>query len=244
MRYSSISKKRFGWLIDDLPFCFIPGLQVAVKCKNSKGEYESTAVGQVDRSGAFRVPLAAADVVGEDGELKSECFAQLHSASSAPCPGQEPSKIVAAPPGHDANGEKTYVALGGKVYRSSPECASAFLCHPFFHSIMHHHHVGTHKHVVIPHLPVPDHGHGHSGVPVPPVTKPPVDVPEHKPAPVPVPEHKPPSSTPVDTPPSTPVGTPPSTPVDPAPSTPVYSPPKPTPSYYHPPAQRDAATGP
>jgi len=189
---------------------------VAVKCRNSKGEYESTAVGLVGKSGAFSVPLAA-DVVGEDGELKSECFAQLHSASSAPCPGQEPSKIVAAPTGGHDGTEKTFVALGGKVYRSSPECASAFLCHPFFHSIMHHHHhhhVGIHTPVGIPHLP--DHGHGHS---IPPVTKPPaVDVPEHKPAPVPVPEHKPPS-------------------------TPVYSPPKSTP-IYHPPAQRDAVTGP
>jgi hypothetical protein len=205
---------------------------VAVKCKNSKGEYESTGVGQVDKSGAFSVPLAA-DVVGEDGELKAECFAQLHSASSAPCPGQEPSKIVAAPPGGHDGTEKTFVALGGKVYRSSPECASAFLCHPFFHSIIHHHHhVGIHTPVVIPHLP--DHGHGHS---VPPVTnKPPaVGVPEHKPAPAPapVPEHKPPS-TPVPVPEHKP--TPPST-------TPVYSPPKPTP-IYHPPAQRDIVTGP
>ena len=195
---------------------------MAVKCRNSKGEYESTAVGQVGKSGAFSVPLAA-DVVGEDGELKSECFAQLHSASSAPCPGQEPSKIVAAPPGGHDGTEKTFVALGGKVYRSSPECASAFLCHPFFHSVMHHHHhVGIHTPVVIPHLP--DHGHGHS---IPPVTNEPpaVGVPEHKPAPVPVPEHKPPSTP---TAPSTP---------------PVYSPPKPTP-IYHPPAQRDAVTGP
>ncbi|CAD6210411.1 unnamed protein product [Miscanthus lutarioriparius] len=164
------------------------------------------------------------------GELKSECFAQLHSVSSAPCPGQEPSKIVAAPPGGHDGTEKKFVALGGKVHRSSPECASAFLCHPFFHSIMHHHHhVGIHTPVGIPHLP--DHGHGHS---IPPVTKPPaVDVPEHKPAPVPVPEHKPPS---------TPVGTPPSTPTAPS-TTPVYSPPKSTP-IYHPPAQRDAVTAP
>jgi hypothetical protein len=230
---------------------FPPGLQVAIKCKNSKGAYESAAVGQVNKSGAFSVPLAA-DAVGEDGELKSECFAQLiHSASSAPCPGQEPSRIVAAPPGHTAhtNGNgKTFLALGGRVYQPSPECASAFLCHPFFHS-MHHHHVGVHTPVVIPHLPV----HGHS---VPPVTKPPpVDVPEHKPAPVPVPDHKPPSTPPVDAPehkpapvpepehkpPSTPANAAPSTPTEP--SAPVNSPPKPAP-IYHPPARHDAATGP
>ncbi|RLN18652.1 hypothetical protein C2845_PM02G31850 [Panicum miliaceum] len=140
----------------------------------------------------------------------------LHSASSAPCPGQEPSKIVAAPPVQDGD-DKTFVALGGKVHRTSPECASAFLCYPFLHK---HHHVGIRKPVVIPHGP--DHGHS---LPVPPVTKPPVDVPEHKP-PVPVPEHKPPS-TPVYTPPSTP----------------EHTPPKPTP-IYHPPAQRNAVTDP
>ncbi|KAL5209347.1 hypothetical protein ABZP36_004970 [Zizania latifolia] len=39
------------------------GLQVVVKCKNSKG------VAQVDKSGSFSV-LLAADLVGEDGELK------------------------------------------------------------------------------------------------------------------------------------------------------------------------------
>ncbi|VAH25316.1 unnamed protein product [Triticum turgidum subsp. durum] len=64
------------------------GLQVAIKCKNVHGDYESKAVGTLDRTGAFSVPLAA-DLHGAD------CVAQLHSAaSSAPCPGQEPSKIV------------------------------------------------------------------------------------------------------------------------------------------------------
>ncbi|KAJ1297980.1 hypothetical protein BS78_01G419600 [Paspalum vaginatum] len=203
------------------------GLHVAVKCKNSKGELESTAVGQVDRSGTFSLPLAA-DLVGENGELKRECFAQLHSASSAPCPGQEPSRIVAAPPRHGGDEKAAFVALGGKVYRSSPECASAFLCYPFLHK--HHQHVGIHE---------PDHGHS-----MPPVTKPPVDVPEHKP-PVPeAPEHKPPS-TPEQKPPSMPEPDhkPPSTPVYTPPSTPEYTPPGPTP-IYHPPAQRDAVAEP
>ncbi|OEL18280.1 hypothetical protein BAE44_0020701 [Dichanthelium oligosanthes] len=199
------------------------GLQVAVKCKNSEGEYESTAVEQVGKSGAFSVPLAA-DLVGEDGELNRECFAQLHnSASSAPCPGQEPSKIVAAASGHGGN-DKTFVALGGKVHRSAPECASAFLCYPFLQS---HHHAGIPTPVVAPHMP--DHDHS-----LPPVTKPPVDVPEHKP-PVPLPEHKPPS---------TPVYTPPSTPEYASPSTPVYTPPSTPTPIYHPPAQRNAVTDP
>ncbi|KAK3147834.1 hypothetical protein QOZ80_3BG0287310 [Eleusine coracana subsp. coracana] len=157
------------------------GLQVAVKCKNSKGEYENKAVGHVDRSGAFRVPLAT-DLVGDDGNLKQECFAQLHSAStSAPCSGQEPSKIVAAPHGQ----KKTFVALAGEVRRSSssPECASAFLCDPFIHH--------SHHHPAV--IPTPHHD-GHS---LPPVT-----VPEHKPPAATVPVHKP--STPVYTPPTKP----------------------------------------
>jgi hypothetical protein len=144
---------------------------VAVKCKNSQGEYEGKAVGHVDRFGAFRVPLAA-ELVGEDGNLQHECFAQLHSATSAPCLGQEPSKIVAAPHGK----KKTFVALAGKVRHSSPECASAFLCDPFIHN----HHPAV--------MPVPDHDR-HT----------PVTVPEHKPS---TPVYTPPKPTPIYHPPS------------------------------------------
>ncbi|XP_037471106.1 uncharacterized protein LOC119347594, partial [Triticum dicoccoides] len=50
------------------------GLQVAIKCKNIDGEYESKAVGALDGTGAFSVPLAA-DLHGAD------CVAQLHSAA-------------------------------------------------------------------------------------------------------------------------------------------------------------------
>ena len=134
------------------------GLQVAIKCKNDKGEYESKAVGLVDKSGAFSVPLAA-DLVGEDGELKQDCFAQLHSASSAPCSGQEPSKIIAAQPSR--GGKMTFVALAGKVHQPSSECASAFLCDP-----LHKHHP------IVP--PKHDHDHDHSHLPV---IKPPVVIP-------------------------------------------------------------------
>jgi hypothetical protein len=221
------NNKQFGWLIKIICRLLVPGLQVAVKCRNSKGEYESTAVGPLDKSGAFSVPLAA-DLVADDGELRRECFAQLHSASSEPCPGQEPSKIVAASTDHGGS-DKTFVALGGEVHRSSPECASAFLCYPFLHHK--HHHVGTHKPVVIPHEPDHGHGDGHDGHSLPPVTKPPVDMPEHKP-PVPVPEHSAPPSTPAYTPPSTPVPVPDQKP----PSTPT--------PIYHPPAQRNAVADP
>ncbi|XP_062205211.1 proline-rich protein 4-like [Phragmites australis] len=63
------------------------GLQVAIKCKNNNGEYESKAIGELQSSGAFSVPIAA-ELPGAD------CHAQLHSAAGTPCPGQQPSKIV------------------------------------------------------------------------------------------------------------------------------------------------------
>ncbi len=111
---------------------------MAIKCKNSDGEYESKAVGDLDGDGAFSVPLAADDLHGA-----ADCFAQLHSAaSSTPCPGQEPSKIVPLPSTTDNGGNKanTFVAVAGKRMHSSTssaECTSAFLYdyfhkHPFF----------------------------------------------------------------------------------------------------------------
>ncbi|BAH94752.1 proline-rich protein 4 [Oryza sativa Japonica Group] len=114
------------------------GLQVAIKCKNSDGVYESKAIGDLDGDGAFSVPLAADDLHGA-----ADCFAQLHSAaSSTPCPGQEPSKIVPLSSTTDNGVDKanTFVAVAGKRMYSSTspaECTSAFLYdyfhkHPFF----------------------------------------------------------------------------------------------------------------
>uniref|UniRef100_A0A453AFD5 Uncharacterized protein n=1 Tax=Aegilops tauschii subsp. strangulata TaxID=200361 RepID=A0A453AFD5_AEGTS len=94
------------------------GLQVAIKCKNIQGEYESKALGALDGTGAFSVPLAA-DLHGADR------VAQLHSAASnAPCSGQEPPKIVPV-------SERTTfgVVAGAKTdAMASLECASATLC--------------------------------------------------------------------------------------------------------------------
>ncbi|XP_045088443.1 uncharacterized protein [Aegilops tauschii subsp. strangulata] len=103
-------------------------LRVAIKCRNVHGEYESKAVGGLDRTGAFSVPLAT-DLHGAD------CVAQLHSAASnAPCPGQEPSKIVPLSEGTTTFG----VVAGAKTTATpsvaSPECASAF-CPSTTHNI-------------------------------------------------------------------------------------------------------------
>ncbi|KAM3239701.1 hypothetical protein ACQJBY_053412 [Aegilops geniculata] len=106
-------------------------LQVAIKCKNVHGDYESKAVGALDSTGAFTVPLAA-DLHGAD------CVAQLHStASNASCLGQEPSKIVPV-----SDGTTFGVVAGAKTNAvTSPECASATLCGPIKkHIIKHFHH--------------------------------------------------------------------------------------------------------
>ncbi|XP_037445667.1 proline-rich protein 4-like isoform X2 [Triticum dicoccoides] len=208
------------------------GLQVAVKCKNAHGEYETKAVGAMDKSGAFGVPLGA-DLLREDRELKQDCFAQLHSAPDHPCPGQEPSMIVR----QSANGaEKNgFVAVPGEVHYSSQECASAFLCH-FFHKK---HLFHKKPALVVPHLNkkaiVIPHIHKKPIV-IPHIHKKPIVIPHfHKKlAPVPVPEYKPPTPTPVYTHPK-PVP-------EYKPPTPVY--PHPAPIYHPPAADEKAALNP
>ncbi|CAM0907834.1 unnamed protein product [Alopecurus aequalis] len=105
------------------------GLQVAIKCKNVHGEYESKAVGALDGTGAFSVPVTA-DLHGAD------CVAQLHNAASnAPCPGQEPSKVVPVSEG------TTYgVVAGAKTTTPSPLCASVTVCGPVKKILEHFHH--------------------------------------------------------------------------------------------------------
>uniref|UniRef100_A0A453AFE7 Proline-rich protein n=1 Tax=Aegilops tauschii subsp. strangulata TaxID=200361 RepID=A0A453AFE7_AEGTS len=140
--------------ISSLLFCHecTSGLQVAIKCKNVHGDYESKAVGALDGTGAFSVPLAA-DLHG------ANCVAQLHSATSnAPCPGQEPSKIVPVSEGTNYGivaGENTATPSA-----ASPECASMTLCGPIKKHIIEHFH---HKKPVPPKpepkpQPHPDYG--------------------------------------------------------------------------------------
>lgn len=173
---------------------------MAVKCKNAKGEFETKATAKVDSAGAFSVPLAA-ELLRPDGELKQNCFAQLHSAPHQPCPGQEPSRIVrpSSSSTHEDNKKNTFVAVAGKkTHYSSKECASAFLCDPFHkkHIILHKKpmaipHVHKKPAVVIPHphihkKPAPEYSH-------------PTPVPTYKP---PTPEYSHPSPTPIYHPPA------------------------------------------
>jgi hypothetical protein len=177
---------------------------VAIKCKNTNGEYETRAVSELQSSGAFSVPLAA-DLHGAD------CHAQLHSAANAPCPGQEPSRVAPMSGG-------TFVAIPGKTHYPSAECASAFLCAPIKKHFLDH----FHKKPVPEHKPAPEYH------PVP-EHKP---APEYHPTPEyhpPTPEYHPP--TPEYHPP-TPEYHPPTPEYHPP--TPVYGQPKPTPIYHPP----------
>ncbi|KAL6905945.1 hypothetical protein ACP4OV_003546 [Aristida adscensionis] len=169
------------------------GLQVAIKCKNAAGAFETKAVGAVDKSGAFGVPLDAG-LLRDDGELKQDCFAQLHSAANQPCPGQEPSWIV-RPSGDHAGDKKkaAFVAVAGKTHYSSKECASAFLCDPFHKK----HHLFHKTPVSIPHI-----SHGTPSVPeYKPPTTPTTPVPTYK-SPTPVYSHPTPTPTPIYHPPA------------------------------------------
>ena len=99
---------------------------MAIKCKNSKGDYESKAVGELEGSGAFNVPLTT-DLHGAD------CLAELHSSAGTPCPGQEPSRIV-------PQSESHFVVVPGKTNNPSAECASVTICGPIKKHFMDHFH--------------------------------------------------------------------------------------------------------
>nr|CAB3499895.1 unnamed protein product [Digitaria exilis] len=102
------------------------GLQVSIKCKNSKGDYESKAVRELDGSGAFSVPLTA-ELHGAD------CLAQLHNAAGMPCPGQEPSRTV-------PQSENHFIVVPGKTSKPSAECASVTICGPIKKHFLDHFH--------------------------------------------------------------------------------------------------------
>ncbi|XP_031260040.1 proline-rich protein 4 [Pistacia vera] len=102
----------------------VSGLRVTIDCKPENGVFKTRGSGELDAEGKFTVSLPQEIV--EDGKLKEECYAQLHSASAAPCPahdGLESSKIVLKT---KTNGKHTF-GLAGKLKFSPVTCTSAFL---------------------------------------------------------------------------------------------------------------------
>ncbi|TKY75472.1 Proline-rich protein 2 [Spatholobus suberectus] len=188
------------------------GLRVTVDCKSAHGHFRTRGASALDEYGNFKVSLPQ-DMV-EDGELKEDCYAQLHSASAEPCPSLGNSKIVTKSMSDDKH---TLGPAGGKLRFSLALCTSAFFWHFFKH----------------PHFPFPPKGNDYP--PYPPKDKepkplPPVPVYKKPPAPVPTykkppttpppvvkkpcpPKEKTPSPTPVykPLPPSTPISKPPPT---------------------------------
>nr|GMC81144.1 proline-rich protein 4-like [Ipomoea batatas] len=206
-------------------------LRVSIDCKLENGEIRTRGMGKLDKDGKFEVSLPAA-IVKDDGGLKEECYAQLHTASSAaPCPAHnaiEASKIV------KTDGKLQGFEAAGKLKFSAAICASAsfwppFYKKPFFKKPLPHpfpfykpkpHPIYKPKPkppIYIPHVPI------YKPKPKPPIYIP--HVPIYKPKPKP-PIYKPP--TPVYTPtPNPPVYKPPAPVYKPKPKPPVYKPPTP-----------------
>ncbi|XP_028097823.1 proline-rich protein 4-like [Camellia sinensis] len=105
------------------------GLHVTIDCKDTNGELKTRGVGKLDDEGKFRVSLPS-NILEKYGNLKEECFAQLHSASAAPCPA------------HSGSSESSKIVFKSKTARKHPAgilkfspatCTSAFLWHFFMH---------------------------------------------------------------------------------------------------------------
>ncbi|KAH8498161.1 hypothetical protein H0E87_017188 [Populus deltoides] len=229
------------------------GLKVTIDCKPENGEFKTRGVGELDEEGKFKVSLPN-DVV-KDGKLKEECYAQLHSASAAPCPahnGLESSKIVFK----SKTDEKHTFGLAGKLKFSPVTCTSAFLWpHPpitkplplptwklpplknFHHPYLFPPKVfppfppkvfpPIHKKPLLPHVPI------YKPKPKPPMFKPPpVPIykpkpkpPIFKPLPPPIPIYKPKPKPPIFKPPPVPI-------YKPKPKPPIFKPlPPPIPTH-------------
>ncbi|XP_068646854.1 repetitive proline-rich cell wall protein 2-like [Aristolochia californica] len=116
----------------------VNGLQVSIGCKGADGKLEIRGSSELDKDGKFNVQLPN-DLLDEKGELKHDCYAQLHSASKDLCPtknGPEASKLVLK---SKENGKHIF-STAGKLDFSPELCASAsflpkfkfnFKCPPF-----------------------------------------------------------------------------------------------------------------
>ncbi|XP_042466576.1 proline-rich protein 4-like [Zingiber officinale] len=103
------------------------GLRVVVQCKVSNEKYETKSVGAVDGNGNFNVKLPS-DLLQTNGELKQECFMQLHNAPNAPCPDKNgltspSSKLILK--------SKGIFTAAGKLSFASATCVFATFLPPY-----------------------------------------------------------------------------------------------------------------
>ncbi|XP_074569195.1 proline-rich protein 2-like [Curcuma longa] len=203
------------------------GLRAVIKCKVSNVEkYETKSVGAVDGNGNFNVKLPS-DLLQSNGELKQECFMQLHSAPNAPCPDKNgltspSSKLILK--------SKGIFGAAGKLSFASATCVSAtFLPHYYKHP-WHKKPKYSFPPFHFPHLTFPPKPDFHHHYPIyTPTYKPPYKPPSggyYKP---PTPTYKP--APPTYKPPSGGYYNPPTPTYKPAP--PTYKPP--SGGYYNPP---------
>ncbi|KAI4342111.1 hypothetical protein MLD38_026768 [Melastoma candidum] len=209
------------------------GFGVSVYCRTTSGDVKRRGVGQLDEQGKFKVSIPGY-LVNKDGELKESCYAQLHGASSDPCPsldGIESTRIVSKA---KADGGKHVFGPTGRLKFRLSVCTSSDLLvklfgKPFplppFPPI---HGKSLHPPIPIYKLPPIPKYHKHLPPPIPIIKKPypppvPVYKPKPKPLPPPVPVYKP---KPKPLPPPVPVYKP-----KPKPLPPVYKP-KPSPPVY------------
>lgn len=102
----------------------VKGLKVTIDCKHGNGEMKTRGAGELDEEGKFRVEVPQELV--ENGKLKEECYARLHSASDILCPpsnGVESSKIAFV---SESDGKHTFSPVA-KLKFSPLTCTSAFL---------------------------------------------------------------------------------------------------------------------
>nr|KJB15736.1 hypothetical protein B456_002G193500 [Gossypium raimondii] len=154
------------------------GLRVSIDCKPENGKnFKTRGSGELDKQGNFKV-FVPEDLV-ENGELKEECYAQLHSVSAAPCPahdGLESAKLVLK----SRSDGKHEFGLKGKLRFSPLTCASAFFWPHFKFPPL-----PKWNHPPLPKFPLPPFKGFHHHYPIiPPIYK--------KPLPPPSPVYKPP----------------------------------------------------
>jgi hypothetical protein len=144
---------------------------VTIDCKPANGHFKTRAAGELDEEGKFEVSLPQEIV--EDGKLKEECYAQLHSASALPCPahdGLQSSKVIFK---SKANGKHTF-GLAGKLKFSPVTCTSAFFWPYYKHPPLPKLPPFHKSHPVLPKSPLPPlKGFGHP-FPFPPKVFPPI----------------------------------------------------------------------
>jgi len=97
---------------------------VTIDCKVNKGHFVTKGSGNIDDKGKFGLNIPH-DIVSDNGALKEECYAQLHSAAGTPCPahdGLESTKIVFL----SKSGDKHILGLKQNLKFSPEICVSKF----------------------------------------------------------------------------------------------------------------------